>query len=145
MRVARPWRVRYPGYLSIDLPAEEGKKEPTFRSAQAWRLSTYGLAHSPFVPLTTTSTCCSRRHYARSCGLQVAGRHPVVFYYDGRPCIKLGGGRFSTLHCVRFHMAGGERLSTLPFFRLYIDYQKGGAALYHPLCSVLYSSGVEVE
>ena len=67
---------RYP--VSIDLSPEEGKKEPTFSSAQAWQPSTHGRAHSSFVPLnTTTAEVAVTTHY---CGLQVAGRRPVVLY-----------------------------------------------------------------
>ena len=35
------WCGRYP--ITIDLSAEEGKKEPTFSPAQAWRQSTYAF------------------------------------------------------------------------------------------------------
>ena len=44
---------RYPVSTDLDLSADEGKKE--FRSAQTWRPSMYGRAHTSFEPLTTTA------------------------------------------------------------------------------------------
>ena len=50
-----------------------------------------------------------------------------------------GGGRLSTVPCVRLYIAGRGWLSTIPFVRFYIA--EGGTALYRPLCSFLYSRG----
>ena len=41
--------------VSINLYAKEGKKEPFFLSAQAWRFSMYEGAHSSFIPPTTAT------------------------------------------------------------------------------------------
>ena len=83
---------------------------------------------------TTPYFCCnSRRHYVRSCvSLQVAGRHSVK-----RPCIKHGGGRFSTVPYVPFYKTGRGRLSTVSLVRFYIA-EGGETATYRPVRWVLY-------
>ena len=54
-----------------------------------------------------------------------------------------GGGRLSTVPCLRFNIAGRGRLSTVPLVRFYIA-DGVRTALYRPLCSVLYLSLIHI-
>ena len=99
-------------YVSIYMLSKEGKKEPTFMSAQAWRPATSELIAPLYHSLLLQSPSI-RTH------LWPIGRRPVVFSCY-RPCIKQGGDGSLPFPCVRF----------------YIVYSRGGA-LYRPLCSVL--------
>ena len=103
---------RYPVLVSIYMLSKEGKKEPTFMSAQAWRPATSELIAPLYHSLLLQSPSI-RTH------LWPIGRRPVVFSCY-RPCIKQGGDGSLPFPCVRF----------------YIVYSRGGA-LYRPLCSVL--------
>ena len=103
-------------YLSIIIVcAKEGKKETFSISAQAWRPSTYERVHSSFVPLTTAAVAVTTQQL-----WPTIGRRPVVCYER---------------HCIK---QGGDGSLPSPVFRFI---WQGGAALYRPLCSVLYSRG----
>ena len=90
------------------------------------------LPRSSFVPLTTSAAAV-----AVTTQLSPIGRRPVVLWYYGRPCIKQGEGRLSTIPCVRLIGEGGDGSLLSPVW----FYTAEGTALYRPLCSASSSRG----
>ena len=55
--------------------------------------------------LTPAADAVDVTTYGASCGLQIAGRHPVVLEYYGRHCVNQGRGWLSTVPFVLFNVA----------------------------------------
>ena len=107
---------RYP--VSVELSTEEGKKEPTFRSAPM--LGDRPHTGELIAPLSHSLLLQSLS--LRTCGLQI-GRRPIVYQ---------AGGDGSRTSRFRLKVADGGGLSTVVCVRFYVP--EGGTALYHPLC-----------
>ena len=134
--------------------AKEGKKETiVISSAQAWRPSMYEGAHSSFC---TTHYCPGRHHY----------KYASVAYRSPPTCVTIllrtveglvssrGEGRLRTVPSPVFgFIQRWGRLCTVPCVWVYVVgsgftvpcvavlYNRAGAALYRPLCSISYITG----
>ena len=130
--------------------AKEGKKEAIVISfAQAWRLSMYEGSHSSFC---TTHYCPRRYHYKYA---SVAYRSPptCVTILLWKDLYRAGGrdgsvpspvfgfiqrwGRLCTVPCVWVYVVGSG--FTVPCVA--VLYNRAGAALYRPMCSISYITG----